>query len=171
MQTVTLDDGSAVDLEAMYCERPLALVFLRHIGCAFCREIVGRFREAKRENIVFVAMERAEEVAAFRERAQSPQRFISDPSRTLYEAFEMGRAGFGQIMNLKTLKRGFGAMRAGYFQGIPTADASALGGAFIIARDGMVVWEYRSADISDNPSIEAITGALRGASSPPLALS
>ena len=159
-QTVTLDDGSAIELVSVYSERPLALVFLRHAGCISCREIVSSLKRFPEANVIFVASERAEECAAFRERMASPHRFISDPNRSLYEAFGLGRGGVGQVLHPRVMRRGLEAMKSGVRQGKPSGDPMALGGAFVIDREGVVTWEHRSADISDNPCPQTIVEAL-----------
>ena len=168
-QAVTLDDGSSVELRDLYCERPLALVFLRHLGCLFCREIVTQLREIPSESLVFVAGERAESCAEFRERAEIPQRFVSDPGRTLYEAFGLERGGLGAFVSPKIIGRGIAAMRAGHRQAIPTSDPRQLGGAFVVDSGGRVVWEHRSEDIADNPLAEDLAKALRRAALAPAA--
>ncbi len=159
-QTVTLDDGSSIELGTVWKDRPLALVLLRHLGCIFCREIVARLREMPDANLLFVAGERTEECAEFRARMESPHRFISDPGRTLYEAFGLTRGGLTQVIHPRVVTNGISALRAGLRQGRPTSDPMQLGGAFVIDRSGCVDWEFRSADISDNPTAEQILGAL-----------
>lgn len=162
-QTVTLDDGDSLELGTLWAERPLAIVLLRHLGCIFCREIVARMRQYPEANLLFVAVERAEECAAFRARMESPHRIVSDPGRALYEAFGLTRGTLMQILTPRSMGRGLSAMRAGLRQGLPTSDPMQLGGAFVIDRRGCVDWEYRSRDHSDNPSAEAILGALASA--------
>lgn len=159
-QTVTLDDGSSVELGTLFAERPLALVFLRHFGCMFCREIVGWMNRHPEANVVFVAGERVEECARFRERTDSSHRFVSDPGRSLFEAFGLGRGRLAQLMNANTVRRGIAAMRQGFYQGVPTSDPMMLGGAFVVDTDGCIAWEYRSRDMADNPSSDEILGAL-----------
>ncbi len=169
-QAVTLDDGSSIELRDLYASRPLGLVFLRHLGCLFCREIVARLRDVPEENLVFVAGERAEACAEFRVRMVSPQRFVSDPGRSLYEAFQLGRGGLGAFVNPHVVRRGIAALRAGHRQSVPTSNPRQLGGAFVVDTEGRIVWEHRSRDQADNPDASEIQSALREAALAPVAM-
>ncbi|MER3495373.1 MAG: hypothetical protein C4320_00180 [Armatimonadota bacterium] len=171
MQVVTLDDGSSVELPSLYRDRPLALIFLRHLGCIFCREVVLSLNAYPEANMAFVALERAELCHQFRLRFESPHPVISDPSRTLYDAFSIGHAKLGQVLNPHTIGRGLMNMRSGLRNGRPSSDSMTLGAVFVINQEGIVVWEHRAKDIADNPSGAMIVEALEAATSPtPLAI-
>jgi peroxiredoxin len=146
---VNLDSGESVGLETLYQDRPLALVFMRHYGCVFCREQLASLREFKDENIVLVGMGDQKETAEFRRRMEVPQKMISDPTKTLFQQFGLRRASFGQFVNPRVVKRGISALRAGHREGLPNADPFQLAGVFILNQDGEVLFEHRSSDASD----------------------
>jgi hypothetical protein len=146
---VLLEDGSACLLSDLFREGPIALVFLRHLGCVFCRYQVAQLRSEKDLPIYFVCMESCDEAAKFKKRMRSPHRFICDPERKLYEAFGVGRGTTGQIFSLKTLAVGVKAAFSGSFQGRPTADPMQLGAAIVLDRGGEIMWSHYAADAAD----------------------
>lgn len=160
---VVMDDGRSVPLESLFTERPVALVFLRHFGCIFCREHAAWLAQHPELNVVFVAHGTPEESASFRAEIDSPHPFISDPRRVLFEAFGLRRAGLGQILNLHVLSRGAQAWKNGYRNGRPCSDPLQLGGSFVVDRKGEVTWGKPAADAADNAPPEAIAEALQAA--------
>ncbi len=166
---VVLSDGSTVPLRSLYEDRPLCLVFLRHLGCIFCREHVAELREAKDLNIAFVSMSAAPEVDRFRKEAGSPHPFISDSARALFEVFGLRRASLGQVFSPKVFGKGARAWSKGVRSSRPPTDPWQLGGTFVIDTDGEVVWERRSEDVADNATVEEIRLALAKAAKPVVA--
>jgi peroxiredoxin len=159
---VTLHTGEAVELGTLYAKQPLALVFLRHFGCIFCREQIAQLRNFSDENVVFVGMGNIEETAAFRLKMESPQTYISDPNKSLYEEFGLRRGSFAQMFNTSTFRRGFDAMRAGTsIGGRPVGDPMMLAGVFVIDTSGEIIHSHFSRDASDNLSGNDISAMLR----------
>lgn len=159
---VTLHTGESVELSSFYQKGPLALVFLRHFNCIFCREQISGLREFPEENIVFVSLGKTEEAAAFREKMESPQTYISDPNKVLYEQFGLKRGSFAQMFNATTFRRGFAAMKEGHRTGAtPVGDPWMLAGTFIIQPSGEVSFSHYSRDASDNLTAETIVGLLK----------
>jgi peroxiredoxin len=161
LTVVTLDSGETRDLADFYKDRPLALVFLRHFGCIFCREQIAELRPYKDENIVLVAMGKVSETADFKERMEIPQQIISDPNKLLYEAFGLRKGSLGQIVNPSTIRKTFNAMRSGNSLGMVKTDPWMLAGTFRIEQDGDVSFEHYASDISDNLSGSEIAQLLK----------
>ncbi|MFZ4506168.1 MAG: SelL-related redox protein [Fimbriimonas sp.] len=151
-----LSTGERGSLRSLYKDKPLVLVFLRHLGCLFCREHVAALREQRDWNVAFVTMASVEETAKFREQMASPHLFIADSTQDLYHAFGLGRGNFGQMFNLHTLRRGLEATRAGHKSSRPVGDPWVLGGTFIIGTDGELAWSQLSHDASDNATVVQI---------------
>ncbi|MFN3730413.1 MAG: SelL-related redox protein [Fimbriimonadaceae bacterium] len=147
---VTLDDGSRTPLGTLYRDVPLALVFLRHLGCVFCREQVAMLRGATDLNLVFVTMSSAGEAADFRERLYAPQRFIADPDGALYGYFGLERGGISQLASPRVMLRGAAATLAGHGFSRPPTDPRQLPGAVIIDSTGEIAWIHRAKDAADN---------------------
>ncbi|QDV09543.1 hypothetical protein Poly30_51010 [Planctomycetes bacterium Poly30] len=55
---------------------------------------------------------------------------ISDPDRTLFRAFDLGRASLGQVFGLRVWKEALKVARFGV--GKPVGDPLALGGTFLV---------------------------------------
>ncbi|MEI7577264.1 MAG: peroxiredoxin-like family protein [Armatimonadota bacterium] len=161
---VNLDSGESVNLDSLYADRPLALVFMRHYGCIFCREQLASLREFKDDNIVLVGMGDQKDTVEFKKRMEVPQTIISDPTKGLFQQFGLRRASFGQFVNRRVVNRGINALRAGHREGLPNADPMQLAGVFILNQDGEVVFEHRSSDSSDNLLGPQIAAELRARS-------
>lgn len=149
---IQLSTGETASLARLYEDRKLVLVFLRHLGCVFCRQHVAQLRVHSALNIAFVAMAGPEETEAFRQKMRSPHRFICDADRELYRDFGLGRGEGKQIYSPKVFARGFGATLRGHMVGLPIGDPWQMPGVFLIEPDGEISWEYRSVDASDNPN-------------------
>jgi peroxiredoxin len=157
---VTLHTGETVELSSLCQDKPLALVFLRHFGCLFCREQISQLRPFPDANVVLVAMAKVEETAEFRERMESPQLYISDPNKALHDLFGLRRGSFTQMLNANTFKRGVAAARAGFRNGLPKGDPWMLAGTFVIQPSGQISFTHLSRDASDNLTGETIVELL-----------
>ena len=95
---VTLSTGEVKPLRSLYEQERLALVFLRHFGCTFCREHVRELRRLPELNIAFVTLGTPEQAEDFRLNMGSPHVFISDPEKKLHGMFNLERGGLTQIL-------------------------------------------------------------------------
>lgn len=142
--------GERGALRSLYADGPLAMVFLRHLGCVFCREQVAMLHDYQASRLVFVVMASPKETAQFRQEMNSPHTFLCDEAQELYRAFGLKRGGVGQMFNLKTFKRGMEATRAGHRVGRPVGDPWVLGGAFLVSQGGEVTFRKPAHDASEN---------------------
>ncbi|MCC7477545.1 redoxin domain-containing protein [bacterium] len=157
------DQASAPDLATAFSEArdqqgrtllelsqqgPQLLVFLRHLGCIFCGELMGDLQrgrasfEAAGLGLVFVHM--GSEAEAQRRLApfgldDLPR--ISDPDRRIYRAFGLRRGQLGQLIGpaviwraLQAFFKGAGINRAG-------RNMDQLPGIFIV-QDGRIVKSF-----------------------------
>jgi hypothetical protein len=156
-------------LAALSRERPLLLVFLRHLGCTFCRETVADLARSRgdleRLGVlpVFLHQGDDEHAAAFLE-AQGvgdlPR--VSDPDRRAYRAFELRRGGFAALFGPRVWWRGFTAgVLAGHGIGGLDGDGFQLGGAFLV-RDGRIVRAFRHRSAADRPDYPSLAAAAAG---------
>ncbi len=153
---VLLSTGETVALASLYETERLALVFLRHLGCVFCREHVAQLRRLKGVNIVFVTMGSPEQTEAFRKQMASPHRFICDPDRVLHQHFDVRKGGLGMVLHPQVLIRGIGAAMSQGMQSKPETDPMQMPGVFVIDTNGEVLWEHRARHAADNPSGDEI---------------
>lgn len=153
---VLLSTGERVSLSSLYERERLALVFLRHLGCVFCRDHVAQLRRLKDVNIVFVTMGSSEQTEAFRKEMASPHRFICDPERALHQHFDVRRGDIGKVLHPQVFIKGIGAAMSHGMQKKPETDPMQMPGVFVIDTDGEVLWEHRARHAADNPSGEEI---------------
>lgn len=136
------------------------LVFLRHFGCAFCRETVADLKRITAEvggypPLLFFAQASPAEARAFFEGRWADARVVADPERTFYDAFDLRRGTVGQILGLRVWTCGFRAMAKGHFAGVPVGDPWVMPGAFLV-HNGQVVWSYPYQHQGDRPDWEKV---------------
>lgn len=140
----------------------LLLVFLRHAGCAFCRETLADLAkhrkpiEGAHARIVLVHMAPSDSDAAtfFARYGLGDLQRVADPSQALYRAFELDRATRAQLFSPRTIVRAILAtIRHG--AGGREGDVLQMPGAFLV-RDGVVVRAHRHATPADRPDYRAL---------------
>lgn len=155
---VTLDELSRLS--------PVLLVFLRHMGCTFCREALAdlaamrRRIESEGARLVLVHMSSEETASRFFSRygLEDAQR-ISDPERTLYRAFGLPRGRFGDVLGPKVWWRGFQAgVLGGHGVGRLMGDGFQMPGVFLLFH-GEILRSYRHQSAADRPDyLSLVTG-------------
>jgi peroxiredoxin len=139
--------------------RPLLVVFIRHLGCTFCREALADLK-AQSEQImaagvepVVVHMTQPEDVQPLLERyGLQHTTVISDPDRKLFRAFELPLGKWWQLFGPKVIWRAVAdgvVFRHGF--GWIQGDAAQLTGAFLVHR-GEVIRAYRNRTTADRPN-------------------
>ncbi len=156
VQTLNGDD---VDLSALWAgtDRGLALVFLRHYGCPFCkehaREIDSRSGELRAAgvSIALIGCGTSEEARAFREDLRLNNPVFNDADRKAYEAFGIGVAGPGALLNPRVMAGGVRAATKGFLPRRSSGHPLQLQGQFLIGRDGTIKSASRPEVMSDIP--------------------
>lgn len=147
---VTLDELSRLS--------PILLVFLRHTGCTFCREALADLArqrgeiEASGVRIVLVHMSTEKQADSFFRRygLESLPR-VSDPRRSLYRAFGLGRGGLLRLFGPKVWIRGFeAAVLRRHGIGRLVGDGFQMPGVFLVFH-GEVLASYRHHSAADRP--------------------
>lgn len=145
--------------------RATLLVFLRHFGCAFCRETIADLRgvaEAPRyPPVIFFFQGTPTEGRAFLRRYWPEARAIADPELVFYEAFGVDRGSLLQMFGPGVLAAGLRARRKGFENGERSGDIYRMPGAFLV-KDGTVLWRHLYRHAGDHPdfaSIPALTSA------------
>jgi peroxiredoxin len=167
---LTLDaiDGPVL-LSERWSRRPLVIVFMRHFGCAFCREHLIRLTRAHDEiraagaDVIAIFQYRIEPTKRFCESRGVPFDCLGDPSRESYEAVGLGRGERKEYIGLNVMKNWLKVARVGAVAGMPKGGDIALrSGTFVVDRAGRVAFAHYNASSPDNPSVEAVLGALAG---------
>ena len=124
-------------------ERPLVLVFLRHFGCTFTRQILRGLQElesqAKRNDasLVLVHMlQSGQEIEYLGHNSEIPR--IADPRCELYRAFGLGKGGFFELFGPQVWWRGAISVFKGCGVGHLAGDGLQMPGAFVFHRGKIV---------------------------------
>jgi hypothetical protein len=146
--------------------RATLLVFLRHFGCAFCRETVADLRAAAADPayppVLFFFQGSPTEGRAFLRRYWPEARAVADPDLAFYEAFGVDRGSLLQMFGPGVLAAGFRARRKGHGNGERSGDIYRMPGAFLVRGDE-VLWRHEYKHAGDRPDFGAIAalGGLR----------
>lgn len=147
------------DLVRLADAKPVLLVFLRHFGCAFCRETMTELAHVKKDieadgvRIVIVHMVRndiAEQVLQIYELAGLSH--ISDPDLELYHAFGLKRATIREFFGFRNWWRTIVAgVYKGHFIGKPIGDTFQMPGVFVYYKK-RILNKYTYKYVSDMPN-------------------
>jgi hypothetical protein len=143
-------------VQSLSADRPVLLVCLRHLGCAFAREMLADVAsqratiEASGIRLVLAHLETdAAAQPLLRRYALADVATISDPSAHVYESCGLARGGVAQIASPRVLWRWCGAALIGrHGAGWTGADVRRLAGVFLI-RGGRIVRAFRQARSGD----------------------
>lgn len=145
----------------------LALVFLRHFGCPFCREhareLDGR-REGFEEagvDIVMIGPGTPAEAAAFAGKLGLRDSVMTDPERTAYRAYGLAEASARSLLDPRVIAGGVRAAARGFLPRTSSGNPLQLQGQFLIDRDGIIRSATRPRLMSDIPSATALLADAR----------
>lgn len=160
--TYTLSNGKTL-AEASE-SKLLALVFLRHFGCTFTRQILRGLEGIQREanahgaELVLVHMlQNGKETEFLGERSGVAR--IADPRCELYRAFGLGKGGFLELFGPHVWWRGTIAIFHGCGVGHLAGDGLQMPGAFLF-RHGKIISSQRAHSASDLPDLPGLFQAL-----------
>jgi hypothetical protein len=144
--------------------RLLALVFLRHFGCTFTRQILRGLDEIQKE----ASARGAELVLVHMLKTGSELRYlgghddvarIADPGCELYRAFGLGRGGFLELFGPRVWWLGAVSIFKGCGVGHLAGDGLQMPGTFLF-QNGRIISAQRAASAADLPDIPALFAAL-----------
>lgn len=155
MQQAQTSTGES--LLALSESQPRLVVFLRHLGCTFCREALADLAErrssieAEGTGIVLVHMAPDEMAEAFlKGYGLEGLPRVSDPEKVLYASFGLRRGSPLQLFGPKVWWRGFVATLGGHKVGKLVGDGFQMPGVFLV-RDGKVDRAFRHETAGDRP--------------------
>jgi hypothetical protein len=170
--------GEDVALDDLWRDRAAALVFLRHYLCVQCR--VGSM-ELERDrhllgpepNVWLLGMGTPVQARAFKEQTGVSFPLLLSPDMLAYQAMDLPRGGFLQIFGpvaqriARRRAKGVGLERTAKGgnrpKQRPEQDWHQLGGAFVFAPGGRVVWTHRARHAGDDADHNALAAALENA--------
>lgn len=180
LRDYVLQDENETDVElgALWHDRAVALIFLRHYLCVQCR--VGAM-ELERDrhmlgpdpNVRLIGMGTPVQAQAFKQQTGVRFPLLLSPDLQAYHAMDLPRGSLRQIFGLAAQRvarrraRGVGLDREAQGGNRPKArpeqDWHQLGGAFVFAPGGAIVWSHRARHAGDDPDHALLAKALRDA--------
>lgn len=144
--------------------KPLAMVFLRHFGCTFTRQILRGLEGIEREatahgaELVLVHMlQGGKEIQYLGDRSGVTR--IADPRCELYRAFGLGKGGFLELFGPHVWWRGAVSIFKGCGVGHLAGDGLQMPGAFLF-QNGKIISSQRARSASDLPDLPELFKAL-----------
>lgn len=99
----------------------------------------------------------------FKETTRYPGRIYVDETGAAYRAATLGRLGFLGLFRPRTWISAMRAKKAGHSQGKVKGDPWQLGGTFVVAAGGRVLYAHRNRSPEDDAPIDDVLNALRRA--------
>jgi peroxiredoxin len=172
------EHGEDVGLDRLWDGRAAAFLFLRHYLCVQCR--VGAMElERDREllppdpNLWVVGMGTPVQARAFKQQTGVRFPILLSPDLRAYEAMDLARGRIWQIFGpaaqrvARRRAKGVGLEREAVGgnrpKQPPEQDWHQLGGAFVFAAGGELVWSHRARHAGDDPDHRQLGEALRSA--------
>jgi len=146
---------------------PTLLVFLRHFGCIFCKEMVGDLRAVAEANpayprVLFVNHGQLDFAEPFFANVWPQARCIVDTDRSLYVTFGVERMGALEALNPGLIACGMRAASKGYMQTSSKGDPRQMPGLFYM-QGGKVLWQHDFKHAGDHPDWKALPQRLPAA--------
>ena len=141
------------------------LVFLRHFGCIFCREMVADIRAAKESDpdypkVLFFFQGTPTEGRAFLRRDWPDVRAIADAEQSFYEDFGVNQGSFLQIFGPRALLSTSRARAKGHSPGERSGDILRMPGLFWV-RGAEILWAHRFRHQADHPDFKQLPALAR----------
>ncbi|MFQ3639160.1 MAG: SelL-related redox protein [Chloracidobacterium sp.] len=132
------------------------LVFLRHFGCVFCREIVADLRDIAASTpdyppVLFFFQGTVEQGKTFFAGHWPEARAVSDTPLVFYKAFGIERGGWRELFGPEVWSCGLRAARKGHGIGFPVGDPFVMPGAFLVSPSGAILWGHDFKHAGDHP--------------------
>jgi len=159
-------DGQKVRLGFLWADSPAVVVFLRHYGCIFCRELVAHlrgqeaaFREA---GACLAAIGLGDRAYARKFRAETGIGFplLIDERREAYRAAGLRSASILHLFRPATAVARSRARAGGHRQHRLGRNPFQLGGSFVFGPGNVDRYAYVSRTLGDNPDPAALLAAI-----------
>jgi peroxiredoxin len=131
-------------------QQPVLMIFLRHFGCSFCRELMQELSEnrmqlwQKNYKAIIVHMSSDKEALDFLKQYNLEDfSQISDPTCALYESFGIKRATYGEAFHFKSWWKAFLLMSKGVFVGELSGDGFRKAATAVIYKGELLKFSQR----------------------------
>jgi AhpC/TSA antioxidant enzyme len=107
-------------------------------------------------DVVVVTFTSQQQLRQYSERLNVPFPLLTDPDRSVYQAFGLERGRLRDLFRPATLKLYARLLKAGRKLERSNEDVRQLGGDFLFGPDGKLAWFHRAISPDDRPAIETI---------------
>lgn len=158
--------GEIIELARLTSAGKTLLVFIRHLGCPLCREIIADLAAAAGEAgknfgaIVAFTESTAVRVAEFSAKNAIPFSIISDRDKKVFEAYGVGRGGIGSMLGPSVLAATVRATFRGHMHGKFEGSELQLPADFIVDRGGKISLAHYGKNVADHLSVTELIAAL-----------
>ena len=147
-------------LRGNVCPEGTLLVFLRHFGCVFCREMVADLRqhaatEGAVGRILFFYQGTIPEGRTFFAEHWSSARAIADQPLKFYQGFGIPKASLGEMLTPAVWRRGMRSYARGHRPGRIQGSVRQMPGLMWV-RGGRILWRHDFEHSGDNPDVSQI---------------
>lgn len=158
----SIEEPFFADLTKRSYEHPVLLVFLRHFGCIFCRELVTELSEleptleALEIELAFVHVGTDQDADEFFSQFGLPNvaRF-SDPQSKYYDKFGLKQMPLVGMISFATIAGSIRALKSGMRQGKTKGNPKMMPGLFFVSQ-GKIVRKFIHKSPGDRPDIMAL---------------
>lgn len=142
-------------LRAELGDEPTLLVFLRHFGCIFCREVISDARRAAEGDagfprVVFFYRGSAEEGVAFFAAHWPGAAAVADSDGRLYAGFGLEHGAFNELLGPAVWVCGLRAMLKGHWVGKANGDPLLMPGVLLV-QGPRVLYRHEFRHAGDHP--------------------
>lgn len=140
--------------------KPTYVVFLRHLGCVFCRQMVDELRQesasrADMPPVLFFYQGTTEQGRQFFDKKWPTARAIADLSTTFYKGFHLKRGSFSQMFGARVWAAGVRGLAQGFLPGKIVGDPWLMPGLFLV-EGSRIAWLHTFRHAGDHPDLGSL---------------
>ena len=112
--------------------------------------------------VALITFSEPDRLTTYRDRHHLPFPVLTDPERRTYRAYGLGRGSVARVWGRRAARRYVDLIRRDGLTGlrVPSEDTLQLGGDFVIAPDGTLVFGFWGAGPDDRPSVDELVSAV-----------
>lgn len=154
--------GALVPLAQFWSAQPLLIFFMRHFGCAACREHLFQIRgaytalQAQGSAVVAVAQHDPDLTARYAQTYHLPFPVLADPARQAYQAFGVVEGTYWETAGPHVVAHQIKLSLQGNVMGLPRSVGASrqLGGTFVVDTGGVVQFAHLARPVYHYPAIQ-----------------
>ncbi len=161
-------NGQKVALHHFWERQPIILTFLRHFGCAFCRDHLVELRDGYRQvldagaEVIGITQGDPLQTRIFGNRYRLPYPLLSNPDRSAYHAFGLYEGSRNDVVGPVLFMRKPLFMTGAFVKPEPmVGELRQLGGVYVIDRSGTIVYAHQSLPIYMYPTLDELLALVR----------